>query len=63
MGASVVAGGDVSPILEFGERVLDLMALAVEALSEAKGRLHLRDEGTQGAMPLPLSASRNQTLF
>lgn len=30
MGASVVAGGDASPVLELGEQVLDLVAPAVE---------------------------------
>lgn len=32
MGASVVAGCDASPILEFGEEVLDFMTLTVEGL-------------------------------
>lgn len=29
-GASVVAGGDAAPVLELGEQVLDLVALAEE---------------------------------
>ncbi len=32
MGAPVVAGGDAPPILELGEHVLDLVALAIEHL-------------------------------
>ena len=31
MGASVVAGGDAAPVLEFGEQVPDLVALPVES--------------------------------
>ena len=30
MGASVIACGDASPVLELGEHVLDFVALAVE---------------------------------
>ena len=32
VGASIIAGGDAPPILEFGEEVLDFVALAVEGL-------------------------------
>lgn len=32
MCTAVVAGGDASPVLEFGEEVFDLMALAVDGL-------------------------------
>jgi hypothetical protein len=32
VGATVVAGGDTPPVLEFGEEVLDFVALAVECL-------------------------------
>jgi hypothetical protein len=30
MGASVIASGDASPVLKFGEHILDFMALTVE---------------------------------
>ena len=30
MGATVVTGGDASPVLEAGKQVLDLVALAIE---------------------------------
>ena len=32
MGASIVAGVDAAPVLEFAEHVLDLVALSVERL-------------------------------
>src|SRR5437764_14706450 len=32
VGAAVVAGGDAAPVLEFGEHVLDFVALLIERL-------------------------------
>ena len=48
MGAAVVAGGDAAPVLELGEQVLDLVALAVEGLVVGKGTLRLRRRGDAG---------------
>ena len=63
MGASVVAGCDASPVLELGEQVLDLVALAVERLVVGEGDFAaLRLDGMQGSMPLASSSSRNQAL-
>ena len=39
MGAAVVARCDASPVLEFGEEVLDFVALAVERLFIGERRL------------------------
>lgn len=37
VGAWVIACGDASPVLELGEEVLDLMALAIERLAVSEG--------------------------
>jgi hypothetical protein len=59
--ATVVAGGDAPPVFEFGEEVLDFVALAVERLFSS-GALRLRRDGMQGSVSRTLSASRKPSL-
>ena len=60
MGAAVIACGDASPVLELGEHVLDLVALAVERPVVRDRYFAVGFDGMQGTMPRLARALRNQ---
>ena len=61
MGAAVIAGMDASPVLEFSEHVLDLVAAPVEHPVEGRRVLPVGFCGMQGGMRRAMSAWRNQS--
>ena len=61
-GPAVVARCDASPVLEFGEEVLDFVALAVGRLVIVERRLGAFVRWNAGWVPGSFSALRNQLL-
>lgn len=62
MSAWIVAGGNASPVLELGERILDACAVADRGSCSRRGTARLADEGIKGGYLFVASASRNQAL-
>ena len=56
MGAPVVSGCDAPPVLEFGEEVLDLVALTVEDLVVGEGDFVASSSSRNQVLSYPRSA-------